>query len=112
MLSYFDISIIALKRQPLFRFGISSNKIFDYMYAGRPIIQAIESGNDLITDARCGLTVQPENPEVLADAILRIYKMPQEERGILGKNGKDYVLKNHTYDVLAGKFLEVLGNIK
>jgi hypothetical protein len=31
---------------------------------------------------------------------------------MLGKNGKDYVLKNHTYDVLAGRFIDVLKNIR
>jgi glycosyltransferase involved in cell wall biosynthesis len=112
MLSFFDICVITMKRQPLFRFGISPNKIFDYMYAGKPIVQAIEAGNDLISDARCGLTVQGENPKVLADAILKLYMMPKEEREILGKNGKDYVIKNHTYDVLARKFLEILENNK
>jgi glycosyltransferase involved in cell wall biosynthesis len=106
MLKQFDVCIITWNRHPLNRFGVSQNKIFDYMYAGKPIIQAIEAGNDLVSDAGCGITVEPENPDAIARAVITLYNMPPEERESLGNNGKQYVLKNHTYNDLARRFLE------
>src|SRR5690606_2888553 len=36
MLSRFDVLAIGAKREPLYRFGVSPNKLFDYLYAGKP----------------------------------------------------------------------------
>jgi glycosyltransferase involved in cell wall biosynthesis len=78
------------------------------MYAGKPIIQAVEAGNDLVTDASCGLTVPPEDPEAMVHAIDTLYNMTEVEREILGNNGKKYVLKNHTYGALAKQFMDAI----
>jgi glycosyltransferase involved in cell wall biosynthesis len=106
VIACFDICIIAWNKQPLYRFGISPNKIFDYMYAGKPIIQAVEAGNDIVGDAECGITIEPENPVAIVEGILELYNMPKESRGILGDNGRRYVLENHTYEKLSKDFLK------
>ncbi|HHD79232.1 MAG TPA: glycosyltransferase WbuB [Epsilonproteobacteria bacterium] len=49
-----DVAFISLLREKLFRFGVSPNKVFDYMYAKKPIIWAIEAGNNLVEEAQCG----------------------------------------------------------
>jgi len=33
--------------------------------------------------------------------------MPEEQRNALGKNGKEYVLKYHTYEKITDKFEEI-----
>ncbi len=43
MLSLFDVCYIGLKKQKLFEFGVSPNKLFDYMYSAKPILYAINS---------------------------------------------------------------------
>jgi len=55
-----DILYIGLQRQSLFRFGISPNKLMDYMMAARPIVCAVDAGNDIVSEAGCGITIQPE----------------------------------------------------
>jgi glycosyltransferase involved in cell wall biosynthesis len=104
----FDVCVITWNRRSLYQFGVSPNKIFDYMYAGKPIVQAIEAGNDIVSAAQCGVTVEPENPQAIADGILKLYRMSREEREKLGDNGKRYVLANHTYNILAKQFLEAI----
>jgi glycosyltransferase involved in cell wall biosynthesis len=104
----FDVCIITWNKRSLYRFGISPNKLFDYMYAGKPIVQAVKAGNDIVSAAQCGVTVEPENPRAIANSILRLYKISQKEREKLGNNGKQYVLANHTYNILAKKFLEAI----
>lgn len=108
LLTEMDILFIGLQRQPLFRFGISPNKLLDYMMAGKPIIQAIEAGNDLTSEARCGISVKPEDPTAIADAVRRLMNMSESERRILGENGRLYVLRHHDYRILARKFLDVI----
>lgn len=101
-----DILYIGLIAKSLFRFGISPNKMMDYMMAAKPIISAIGAGNDPVADAQCGITVEPENPQAIADGILKLAALSQEERETIGKRGRDYILKNQTYDILAKKFLD------
>ncbi len=105
-----DICYIGLKKERIFNYGVSPNKIFDYMYAGKPIIYAINSGNNIVKDANCGVSVEAENPKSIAEGILKLYKMNNTERKILGKNGKKYLLKYHTYKVITDKFEEILND--
>lgn len=99
-----DVCFIGLMSQPLFRFGISPNKMFDYLYSSKPIIQSIDSANDIVSDAKAGISVPPEKPEEIANAILKIYNMSESERNEMGKNGKEYVKKNHSYEQLAKQY--------
>jgi len=110
LLGEFDALYIGLQKESLFRFGISPNKVFDYMMAGKPIIQAIDSGNNLVEEANCGVYAEAENADEVAKAILKLKSLSTKERHELGHNGKEYVLKNHTYSVLAKNFLDSIIN--
>lgn len=106
VLSLADVLYIGLQKQPLFRFGISPNKMMDYMMASKPIISSIEAGNDLVSDAECGISVPAENPKEIAKALMQMKELSEVERVKLGGNGKFYVKKYHEYKVLAANFLE------
>ncbi|MET3134751.1 glycosyltransferase involved in cell wall biosynthesis [Oxalobacteraceae bacterium GrIS 1.11] len=109
LLRRFDIAYIGLQRQPLFRFGIAPNKLMDYMMAGRPVLMAIESGNDPVGEANCGLTVAPENPAAVAGGIRTLLTLSADERREMGLRGRAFVLEKHTYPVLARSFLDACG---
>jgi glycosyltransferase involved in cell wall biosynthesis len=106
-----DLLYIGLKKENLFKYGISPNKIFDYMMAAKPFIQAIEAGNNPVMEANAGLSIEPENSMALADAIDKLFAMSDAERLELGNNGRKFVLNNHDYAVLAKKNIEILNKI-
>jgi glycosyltransferase involved in cell wall biosynthesis len=108
LLDAIDIAFIGLLPEPLFRFGISPNKLFDYMMAGKPIIQAIRAGNDLVTEVGCGITVTPNDPADIAKAALALGALPTEEKQVMGKKGQDFVRAERTYEVLAQEFLKAI----
>jgi glycosyltransferase involved in cell wall biosynthesis len=107
VLQLFDICAITWNKNPLYKLGVSANKYFDYMYASKPIIQAVESGNDLVKDAECGFTVESENPKAVAGGIIKLFNMSKEERETIGENGHRYVIENHNYRKLAKDFLDI-----
>lgn len=107
-LNWMDILYIGWKNSPLYRFGISPNKLFDYMMAAKPIIHAVEAGNDPVAESGCGISVAPENPVAIAEAIKKLIDMSPLEREEMGRRGKEYVIKNHDYRILAKKFLEAI----
>lgn len=106
ILEQMDVLYIGLQKQPLFKFGISPNKIFDYMMSARPVINSITAGNDPIMEANCGLSVESEDANLLAEAIIKMSKMTPQERDKLGLNGKEYVMAKHDYKILAEDFLQ------
>ena len=108
LLAEMDILYIGLQRQSLFRFGISPNKIMDYMMAGKPVIQAIEAGNDPTTEAGCGISVPAEDARAIAEAAVKLAEMSDKERRRIGAQGREYVARLHDYRVVAKRFIEVL----
>ena len=58
------------------------------MMAAKPIIQAIDAGNNLVREADCGIDVEPDNVSEISKAILALKSMSEEERRKLGENGK------------------------
>ena len=107
LLDKLDILYIGLQNQPLFQYGISPNKLIDYMMAGKPIIQAINAGNDMVSEAGCGVSIEPENAAAIADAVKYLISLPGNTLINMGQNGKTYCIANHNYKVLASKCLEV-----
>lgn len=109
LLARMDALYIGLQRQSLFRFGISPNKLMDYLMAAKPVICAIEAGNDMVGEAGCGYTIMPESPSEIAGTVRRLMALDPVERKIMGDNGRRYVLERHDYRVLAADFLEIMG---
>lgn len=111
LLKSVDALYIGWHKSPLYQYGISPNKLLDYMMAGKPIIHSVCAANDWVKDAECGISVDVENPQAISDAIIALKNMPEIDRERLGENGRRYVLANHTYGVLAKRFADVMTNI-
>lgn len=107
-----DAFVIAVLDLPgLYRFGISMNKLFDYLAAERPIVIASDAGNNPVADAQAGLTVLPGQPQALAEAILQIATSPLAERQNMGRAGREYVEQNHGFEQLASRLAAVLDEV-
>jgi len=103
-----DVFVFNLIDTGVFKFGISSNKLFDFLAAGRPVIFASNSKNNQIEDAGCGITVQPEDPKALADAMVQMAQMTRSERHQMGMKGRKHVETHFDYRILAREVSEVL----
>jgi len=89
-----DSFVITVKDLPgLYKYGISMNKIFDYMAAGRPTVIAVNAANNPISEANAGFTVAPEEPVALANGIEDLINLTDEERRAMGLRGRQHVEK-------------------
>lgn len=107
LLSLFDVCFLGWKNEKLYKYGTSANKIFDYMYSGKPILNAYNGKGDLVKLYNCGLSVEAQNEKAIGIGIMKLYNMTKEERELLGCNGKKYVLENFTYANLAKKYIKL-----
>lgn len=103
-----DLLMFCLRHLDIYKYGISPNKMYDYLASGKPVIMAGDTINNVVREARAGITVEPENPEALAKGIAKILEMTPEERQKLGANGRAYVEKYHNTRVLADILEKIL----
>ena len=108
LLAKVDIAYIGWQRVPIYRFGIAPNKLMDYMMARCAVLHSVDAGNDPVAESGCGLTVAPESPAAVAEGLRQLAALPAAERQAMGERGRAFVLANHTYPVLAQRFVEAL----
>nr|WP_312579446.1 glycosyltransferase family 4 protein [Sedimentibacter sp.] len=90
--------------------GNSSNKLFEYMASGKPIISTVKMGYSIINKYKCGLELENSTPQELANTILEIKSMPLEEYKILGTNAKKGA-EDFDFKVLTEKLIDVINKI-
>jgi len=106
-----DIGILTWRKSALYQYGMSINKLWDYMMSSMPVAWAIDTPVNPVEKSACGITVPPEDPQALAEAILKLCNMNKQEWQEMGMRGHEYVLKYHSTPVLAGQLLEVMLDI-
>lgn len=103
-----DAFVFNLISAPVFKYGISSNKLFDFMAGHRPVLFCCDAGNNPIEDSGAGYTVEPGNPEALADAVAKLSQLEVEERAAMGRAGRHYVEVEHSFYKLAERLAACL----
>ena len=104
LLSYFDCSYITGMPSPLYRFGLCPNKLYDSMMAGLPIICAFDGPKTLVSIYKCGLECNPAITSDVVQTILKLYRLSDDEKKSIGKNGEKAIKEQFTYRALAKKF--------
>jgi len=108
LLSRMDICLASTRVSPLYRYGISLTKLFDYMLAGKPIVLSSGAAGDLVTSAGCGLVTPPEDANAAAEAIMAIAAMDSKDRAVMGARGRKALLAEYTHRNLAQRWLDRL----
>lgn len=112
MLTLLDACYIGLINKSLFKFGVSPNKLFDYMLAGKPIIYGIDSGAyHPIDDIQAGIEIQPGCPEKLAEATTKLMELSDVEREAMGERAKSAALKQYNYVAAAKQYEDLILDI-
>ena len=103
-----DAFIYALHDLPLYRYGVSLNKLTDYLAGGRPIIFSGRSAYDPVAEIGAGYSLPPDNPVAVADAIEKLFSITPAERIAMGQKGRAYVVEYHNIPKLATRLLQTL----
>jgi len=106
-----DIGFISLRPSPIFEYGVSPNKLFEYMDAAMPVVFAVNSGNNPVDEANAGFTVEPYHPEQLDQVLTDLSKSNEQELSAMGERGKAYVREHHHWDVLGKKYSDLCASL-
>lgn len=101
----------------LYRHGAANysmpSKIYEIMASGRPLLASADMRSDvwnLVEATQCGLCIEPENPEQLAEAVLTLYRDPSL-RDAMGQRGRQHAERNYSKQVVISRYDELLQRI-
>jgi colanic acid biosynthesis glycosyl transferase WcaI len=106
-----DVLFVHLKNDPLFEITIPS-KTQAYMAAGRPVLIGVRGdAADLVTKANAGLPCEPENPQSIAEAVLKFHAMPRDRLEAMGQNGKRFYEQGLSFKIAAARFENIFTSV-
>lgn len=102
-----DVCMVLLKNAELFKTVIPS-KMLEFMSCASPVILGVDGQARVILEkAGGGLVIEPENAGALANAICDLASNREAARE-LGRNGRDYIVRNFSRNHTAEKYIRVL----
>ncbi len=94
-LSAADCAIVPLKKEAVFR-GALPSKMFEAWACSRPVVLSVEGEAEaILTEAGAGIASTPEDPDSIAQAILKL-AANREEAEAMGARGRDYVAAHYS----------------
>lgn len=90
--------------------GNSSNKLFEYMASGKPIISTVHMGYSIIKRYNCGVELDEDTPNALVNQIMRFHDMNPKERDQIGLNAS-VGAKDFDFSVLTEKLIRVIESV-
>lgn len=106
-----DAFIATMRNINLYKHGISFNKLYDYLACARPVVFGSNTSNDPISEAKAGITVEPENAIQMADAVIALVRMTPQMRAEMGERGRSYVKEHYGLTALANRLEKVLQDV-
>jgi glycosyltransferase involved in cell wall biosynthesis len=101
VLCHCQVLYFSVFNSKVWRYGLSLNKLIDYMMAGKPIIASYSGYPSMLNEAKCGVFVPAEDVPALIRAIQEHSRLTKEQLDAIGKRGREWLVKNRPYDKVA-----------
>ena len=96
-----DVLLATTRNIDLYEHGLSFNKLFDYLAAGRPIVFGAACPGNPVEEANAGMIVPPEDSDAMATAIRQLAVMTPDQRWEIGLRGRRFAEDNYDIRKLA-----------
>ena len=90
--------------------GNSSNKLFEYMASGKPVLSTVKMGYSIIEKYQCGVELGDDSAEKLAEEIISIYKLSKTEKERIGDNARRGAT-DFDFKILTNKLEDVINEV-
>ena len=101
--------LAAVPDYPIYRFGLSMNKLYDYLYAGKPVV--FVCGAENIVSRVGGFVVPFGDRQAMADAIEGIRGLDQAALESIAREGKKLIREEYDYRIIARRYLELMESL-
>jgi len=105
-----DVSMVPFANIPILQTN-SPNKLFDSLSAGIPVIvNSAGWTKDLLEKYSCGVYVDPDNPQELADTLIK-WSRKREKVLEMGRNSRKLAEKVYDKSILSKKFVSIMDKL-
>ena len=94
----------------LYQYGLSINKLNDYLYSGKPVIFACSAPN-VVQDAG-HFAIPTCEPEEYAQKVLEVSRLTDEQRANLAEKGRSIIKRVYDYQVIGQKYISLLESLR
>lgn len=94
---------------PLYRYGLSLNKLNDYLLSGKPVLFACSYPN--VVEEAGQFNIASDNPKKMAETILKIKDMTKSELEEISLRSRKKIYDVYDYNIIADNYLEMLKSL-
>lgn len=105
-----DVNFAHNTPTPMFRFGISFNKLFDYFAAGQPILCDFPCSYNPAIVRHAGMEVSEVQPQRVAAAVDCLAALPETDRQVMGANARR-AAEEYDFKRLTEKLVSVIESV-
>lgn len=106
MFSLADYSIVSLRDIELFK-GARPSKIFPAISTGTPVLYCGDGESaSILEEYRCGKIAPPENPEGIAEAVLTLMDVTDEQYEEMQQNGRKLAIEQYSWESIVSELLD------
>lgn len=87
--------------------GNSSNKLFEYLASGKPVISTAKMGYSIINKYNCGIELENNTPEELAREIIQFKQMSEQEYLQYSTNARN-AAKHFDFQILTKSLIKII----
>ena len=107
-----DAILLSLRDVPLFRYGVSPNKLYDAYALGRPVITTVAGAiNQEVEEHLVGVTAAPGDPHALAIAIEKLASTPHNEREAMAQRARHLAETTYSRQRINTRYNELLREV-
>ncbi|MFL8938371.1 glycosyltransferase family 4 protein [Rossellomorea oryzaecorticis] len=103
------INILHNSSTSLDKYGQSQNKFFEYLAAGKCIVQTYKTGYSICDKFGCGISAPVQNPEEIAKAIITA-SSDESKNKLMGKNAREAAYQ-FDFNKLTEKLIDIFENV-
>jgi len=104
-----DVCVAPFIKERNMKIGLSPLKIYEYGACGKTVVSSRIPNLEFLEENNAGILTEPEKPEEMAKAIIKLLKN-KKLREKMGRNNREYVVKNHSWGGVAKRVTEVCEN--
>ena len=90
--------LVSFADAPTYDYGLSPNKLFDYLAAARPVLLASRLSDTPVDEAAAGRRFEPGSGRSLALCIADLVRTPADQRRLMGERGRELVRRRYTVE--------------
>lgn len=102
-----QLNIVLGKSSPLYKYGGSLNKMFDYFASGKPTLFTFRLAYSLIEKYKAGIELDTDDPIVIADTIQHYNGLPEDQYQKYCGNAR-IAVADYDFKILSSKLIKLL----